>query len=83
MDRPKANRKIITGTVNSSVPVDVKPSTPARCPCWKAHTVTPRVAPMDSRFITTALMGRTTLPVKSHNRTRVAPNTKPNAIGSR
>ncbi len=41
----------------------MKPSGPARCPCWKTQTATPNVALSDAALSTRALAGMTRLPV--------------------
>ena len=49
----------------------VKPSRWERWPSWKIQTTTPNDAPIDTRFITTALTGSSTDPNARNNRTRV------------
>ncbi len=60
------------GMVGSSVPVGAKCSSPARCPCWKTQTTTPKVAASESTFITMALTGSTTEPKARNSSTKVA-----------
>src|ERR1700727_1372702 len=62
MDSPKMTASIRIGMVGSMVPVGVKCSSPDRCPSWKIHTTTPKVADRDSTFITIAFTGSTTDP---------------------
>ena len=54
---------------------------PPRWPSWNAHTTTPKVAVIDSRFMITAFTGSTTLPVNSQSSTMLARRTKPMAKG--
>ncbi len=67
-------QKRITGTVGSS-DCGVKFSCVAKCPCSKIHTIAPNEAAIDSRFITTALIGRTTERRRRNSARRVIPIT--------
>ena len=60
---------MITGSVVSTNPSGWKPSRADRLPSWKIQTRAPKLATMDSVFITSALIGRTTDRSRT-NRTR-------------
>src|SRR4029450_7092892 len=83
MDRPKANTKISTGTVMSTMPGGSKPSGPERWPSWNTQTSAPKLAPSDSTFMTIALTGTTTDPVIRNSRAKVASPISPRACGTR
>src|SRR3712207_8822763 len=72
MDSPKANTKISTGMVMSTIPGGSKPSSPDRWPSWNTQTRAPKLAPSDSTFMTIALTGTTTDPVIRNSRAKVA-----------
>ena len=69
------------GVVVSSVPVAVKLSRPAPWPCWKTHTIAPKVAVRLSRLSTTALIGTSRLPNIRNRVTRVTMAMIPSAHG--
>ncbi len=72
-----------TVTVASMDPVAVNPSAEARFPSWKAHTITPNEAPMDSTFISSALTGSTSDPNAANSSTIVTDPTTSAIHGSR
>ena len=59
MERPKIVQNMITGSVGSMPPDAVNPRTSARFPSWKSQTSAPNDALIESRFMTTALIGST------------------------
>ena len=64
MDSPNAKANTMTGTQASIAPNAVNPSTEDRCPSWKIQTSAPNTAPSERMFITRALTGMSTEPVR-------------------
>src|SRR5256885_16841892 len=71
---------MITGSVGS-IDAGVNPSCDAKWPSWKIQTMAPNDAEIDSRFMTTALSGRTTDPSRRNSTSIVATTMYASAAG--
>jgi hypothetical protein len=66
----------------STPPAGRRPAKPSSHPSWNTHTSTPRHAPSDTAFISSAFTGTSTDPVIRNSSTNVASATTPTASGA-
>ena len=78
---PKTIANISTGTNDSIGPVPM-PSSPAPWPSWKMRVTKPSAAPIDSRFMTAALIGMTTERNTASSSSALKSTTTPTNSGS-
>src|ERR1700710_1950231 len=83
MDSPNSTTKRNSGSQETTVPVDVKPSRPSARVDWNTSTSTPQAAPTDSRVSTAAMSATAIERNATVSTTTVSRSTNPNTSGSR